>query len=57
MEPQLVEAVLGPSRLALRHWKTVEPYDYRLPAPLLAVEALLGVAVTDGEWLLFIFIL
>jgi hypothetical protein len=54
MEAQLVEVMLGLARLTLRLWKAVEPYDYRLPAPFLVVEALLGVAVTDSEWLMFI---
>ena len=54
MEAQLVEVMLGLARLTLRLWKAVEPYDYRLPAPLPGVEALLGVAVTDSKWLMFI---
>ena len=42
MEPYLVEPILWPARLVLHHWRVVEPYDHRLPAPLLSVEAFWG---------------
>ena len=52
-----VEAVLTPIREALRHWKDLEPYDFRVPVPCEITEAVLGIAVINGDWDLVLFVI
>jgi len=51
------EAVMKPLWKALSHWRKLEPYDFRFPIPLKAVQALMGVAVLEEQWLLLLFIM
>jgi hypothetical protein len=52
-----VETVLGPIRAALQHWRDLEPYEFRTPVPVDVIEAVMGVAVVEGDWQLMLFTL
>ena len=51
-----VDAVMNPVRAAFRHWKRVEPYEFRIPVPEKVVEALCGVFLEMGDFAMLHFL-
>ena len=47
---------MTPIRGAFRHWKSVEPYEFRLPVPEPVVEAMIGLSITREDWLMAYFL-
>ena len=45
-----VGAIMGPIRKLFRHWREIEPYDYRLPLLEQGAIALLGWCVMNSAW-------
>ena len=51
-----VDAVVSPVRAACRHWKRVEPYEFRIPVPEKVVEAFCGVFLEIGDFTMLNFL-
>jgi hypothetical protein len=46
-----------PTREALKHWRDVEPYDFRPPVPLEVLEGVLGSSIIEGDFEFMMFVL
>jgi hypothetical protein len=51
-----VNLIMMPVKAAFRHWKSVEPYEFRVPIPEAVFEAACGTCVVRGDWYMLFFL-